>query len=57
MNNNKSDIIGVNDLMNHGYRDYCLSLKRLLLGQSMSGLLMLMSDLIDNYDSDTVSEK
>lgn len=46
--------IGLVDLMTHGYRDYVLSIKRMVLGQSVNGLLLLLNDLIDNYNEEAV---
>lgn len=41
-------------MMNRGYREFVLSIKRLVLGQSVNGLLLLLNDLVNEYDMDTV---
>ena len=40
--------------MKRGFSEYALSIKRMVKGQSMSVLLLLLDGLINDYDKDTV---
>lgn len=40
--------------MKKGFNEYALSVKRMVKGQSMSELLLLLDGLINDYDEDTV---
>ncbi len=40
--------------MAEGFGEFALSVKRLVKGQSVGELLLLLGGLIDDYDEDTV---
>ena len=42
-------------MIKKGFREFALSIKRLVMGQSVPGLVSLLDDLIGDYDSDAVS--
>lgn len=41
-------------MIKKGFREFALSIKRLVMGQSVPGLVSLLDDLISDYDSDAV---
>ena len=43
-------------MIKKGYREFALSIKRLVMGQSVPGLVALLDDLINDYDEEAVGE-
>ena len=41
-------------MIKKGFREFALSIKRLVMGQSVPGPVSLLDDLISDYDSDAV---
>lgn len=41
-------------MIKKGYREFALSIKRLVMGQSVPGLVALLDDLISDYDEEAV---
>ena len=41
-------------MIKKGYREFALSIKRLVMGHSVPGLVALLDDLISDYDEEAV---
>ena len=42
-------------MMKKGYREFALSIKRMVMGQSVAGLVSLLDEMIMDYDEDTIN--
>lgn len=47
-------MIAIDKMMKKGNREFALSIKRLVMGQSVPGLLNILDGMIDDYDEDAV---
>ena len=44
-------------LLKKGHRELALSVKRLLMGQSVQGLITMLDGMIEDYDEEAVGAK